>query len=173
MSEKKNVHYLRTPQAADKTHNLHEEDEVGTGGNAGGTTEMRWVDPLAGPTRDDLLAPQEKERLRQVHEFANKLLIDKQKLTIQERKLMKEGVRPAAQQGQSKGLGSGRGGSGSRYKEHPIAKKFAGKIDKQLSPLATENEADTNAELKEQLENKLQNRYQNTPKFNPRPRPPG
>lgn len=176
MSEKKHQKPANFSQPYEYINNPQREDDdvSGTGGKGGGETEMRWKDPFAAPTRDDLLPPQEKNRLKKVHEMVNKGLVDKQKQTLAERKLMKEGVRHVTKQqyGQTKGFGSGRGVV-SRYKQHPIAKKFNGKIDKQLSPLANENEANTNPELKEQLENRLENKYRNTPKFNPKPRPPG
>lgn len=67
-------------------------------------------------------------------------------------------------------------GNNNGLKTHPISQKayFSG-IDKQITPNASDNLTNTNADQKSDLEQRLelQNRLQhtNTPKFNPTPRP--
>lgn len=178
MPEQKKRHLSKKSQATENINFPHlneEEGEKGTGGS--GSVDVRWVDPFAVPSRDDILPPQERSRLRKVHELKNKVLVDKQKQTIAERKLLKEGVRPqVSMQAQKKGLGSSRGNVISRFKDHPVlSKKMSGKIDDKLSPLSNENKSETNEELKNEneLRNELKNQHRlqfnNTPKL----RPPG
>jgi hypothetical protein len=149
-------------------------DEDG-GTEAGGKTgaiEFRYKDPLLGPARDDLLAPQEINRLLIVHQDVHKEHVRKQQQTREDRLALKEGRQSILQQRARQGLGGG--GSGiSRFKKHPISDKaqFSGIVDKKV--IGVPSEAETNAELQDKLENKYQNKYVNTPKFNPRPRFPG
>lgn len=140
--------------------------ETGSGGKTG-EVGFRFKTEIF---RDDQLPPAEIRRLLQIHKEAHKAYVTKQKLTRKERLALKEGRKDLTSQYR---LGQGAGGGGlSSYKKHPISNKaqFSG-IDKQLSALPTENEADTNAELREKLENKYNHRYTPTKQFNPKPRP--
>ncbi|MDR3491282.1 MAG: hypothetical protein P4M12_04460 [Gammaproteobacteria bacterium] len=151
-----------------------EEDESGRGGKSG-EIEFRYKDAFTGPTRDDLLPPNEIKRLMIVHKDTHKMRVDKQKQLREERVALKEGKYiPNNERVYQKGFGASSGGSSSRYKKHPISDKayFSGK-DKQVVGVPTLTESNTNEDLKEALENKLENKYQNVPKFNPKPRYPG
>jgi hypothetical protein len=146
-------------------------DDEGSGGKTG-AIEFRWDDGSAAMRRDDLLSPNEMDRLLAVHDSMHKGRVEKQKFTREQRAAMKEGR--YVQQADSRyrqGLGGGGGGE-SRFKKHPISNmaQFSG-IDKQVVGVPTLNEADTNAEMKDKLENRLQNKLRNQPRFNPRPRP--
>jgi hypothetical protein len=120
--------------------------------------------------RDDLLHPAEIRRLLQVHSETHKAYVNKQKQLRKERIALKENRKSATAQYRA-GFG-GSGGQVSRYKKHPISAKaqFSG-IDKQVTALPTENEADTNAKLRDELENRYNYRFQPTRQFNPKPRP--
>jgi hypothetical protein len=122
-------------------------------------------------SRDDMLAPSEIRRLLKTHQEIHKSYIDKQKLLRKERSALKEGRKDlVAQYRAQHGLG-GAGGS-SPYKKHPISNKaqFSG-IDKQVTSLPAENEAETNSELRAELENKYNHRLQPKRAFNPKPSP--
>jgi len=125
-------------------------------------------------SRDDLLSPTELNRLRAAENGFNKAQVDKQKLLRKERAALKEGRKDLVAQYRGQ-LGHGGGGSTSRYKQHPIANKaqFSG-IDKQVSQIPSESEANTNDQLRNDLENRYNLTYQHQPKrtFNPRPRGP-
>ena len=94
------------------------------------------------------------------------------KLTRKEREFLKNGRKDLIQQHRTRyGLGGGASG-GSHYKKHPISNKaqFSG-IDKQVTALPTENEANTNDELRNKLENRLNYNLQPKRQFNPKPSP--
>jgi hypothetical protein len=119
--------------------------------------------------RDDLLHPGEIKRLLQIHSEAHKEFVNKQKILRKERAALKEGRKDYS--AQQRGTHSG-GTTVSRYKKHPISNKaqFSG-IDKQVSTLPSENEAETNEKLRNDLENRYNHRLQPTRQFNPKPRP--
>ncbi len=152
-----------------------EEDEGKGSGGKSGEIEFKYKDAFSGPTRDDLLPPNEMKRLMVVHKDTHKLRVDKQKQVREERLALKEGKYvPNNEKSYQKGLGSSGGRGSSPYKKHPISDKayFSG-MDKQVVGVPTLNESNTNSDLKDALENRFENKYQNTPKFNPKPRYPG
>jgi hypothetical protein len=163
-------------------YDLNEEDDSGqgsfggtgdeSGGGIGGKIHFRFRDAASLPPRDDVLPITEIKRLLIVHGELHKERVDKQKQTRKERAALKEGKKLATHGQQQR---QGFGGS-ARFKQHPIANKaqFSG-IDKQVTGLPTEFDAETNAEMQDRLENRLQNRlqHQNVPRFNPTPRPKG
>lgn len=140
--------------------------ETGSGGKSG-EIGFRFKTEIY---RDEQLPPHEIKRLLQIHKDAHKAQVTKQKLTRKERQALKEGRKDLVSQYRT-GYGAG-GGNASIYKKHPISNKaqFSG-IDKQVSALPTENEADTNPELRDKLENRYNYNYQPTKQFNPKPRP--
>lgn len=155
----------------DKDQN--EEDSGTSGeegqGGVGGKIHFRYKDAASLEPRDDMLPPTEIQRLLRLHGEIHKARVDKQKAIRKERKALKEGklrILTTAQQG----YGGVR--YSSQYKTHPISHKaqFSG-IDKQITGIPTEFDAETNLEMREQLENRFVHR--NIPKFNPKPRPRG
>jgi hypothetical protein len=160
----------------DSKRNETVDDDSDTGSSGGGKTgaiEFRFQDGMAGLRRDDLLAPNEMNRLMLVHENMHKARVEKQRITRQDRAAKKEGRFVAQPESRNRhGLGGGGGGGSSKFKKHPISNmaQFSG-IDKQVVGVPSLNEAETNAEMKDTLENRLENKYRNTPRFNPRPRP--
>lgn len=152
-----------------------DQGEGGLGG-AGGKIRYRYKDAASLEPRDDMLSPNELQRLLNVHKDLHKGRVDKQKVTRKEREATKQGnLKQAAIIRQQAGYAQ-RGGSHSRFKQHPVSNmaQFSG-IDKQLSSMPTINEADTNLEARDQLDNRLENNLQlrNAPKFNPTFRPRG
>lgn len=145
----------------------------GSQGGQGGKTGKIGVRVKTEISRDDLLAPSEVRRLLQAHQNLHKSYVDKQKQLRKERAAIKEGRKDLAAQLRSQ---HGRGGSGglSRYKKHPISNKaqFSG-MDKQVSTLPTEFEAETNSEMRNDLENRYNYRFQPAParRHLPKPRP--
>jgi hypothetical protein len=155
------------------------DDETGTGGGTGGQTdaiEFRYHDILSTPSRDDTLPNNEIRRLAVVHRDLHKERVNKQKFLREQRAILKQSTPDGPRARSQAGFGFGGGGSSSRFKKHPISDKaqFSG-VDKQVTGLPNQNEANTNSDLQDKLENRLQNqnRLQNVPKFNPRPRPAG
>ncbi len=170
----------------DEKNKKYDEEESQTGesgqGDQGGQTgqggvageiRFRYKDAMSIEPRDDALPLSEINRLLAVHKDLHKAYVDKQKQTRKERKILKEG-RASLTSRQDIGVGLRRGGQGgnSRYKTHPISNKaqFSG-VDRQISALPTENQANTNEEQRNDLENRYELRLQNMPKFNPKPRP--
>lgn len=142
--------------------------EGGKGGKSG-EVNFRFKTEIY---RDEQLPPGEIKRLLEIHKESHKAYVEKQKETRKERAFLKEGRKDLVDQHRARfGMGGG-GGSSSRYKKHPISNKaqFSG-IDKQVSALPTENEANTNSELRNELENRYNYKHQPTRQFNPKPRP--
>lgn len=154
---------------------LDEKDEESRGGETGGQggkSGKIGVRVQVEISRDDLLAPSEIKRLTKTHQDIHKSRVDKQKLLRKEREALKEGRVDKVMQYRSQlGMGGG-SGSMSRYKKHPITNKaqFSG-IDKQVTSIPTENQAETNSEVRNDLENRLNHRFQPKRTFNPKPRP--
>ena len=147
----------------------NEDDDKGGegGGKSSGDIHFRYKDILSTGPRDDVLPEGEIKRLLIVHQDLHKNRVEKQKVTLKERKAAKEG------RYENKNRGHGfAGGGASPYKKHPISNKaqFSG-IDRQVTALPTENQAETNSETKEKLENQNRNVLRHSPKFNPKPRP--
>jgi len=149
-----------------------DDDESGTTGQRG-AIEFSYKDAFTGPTRDDLLSPQEIKRLTLVQKEAHEAFVNKQKI-LRESRANPDKPKYDVTKQQQKGYGHSAGGGTSQYKQHRIASlaQFSG-TDKQVSGIPTLSEQQTNEAAKESLENSLQNRYVNQPKFNPKPRPPG
>lgn len=155
-------------------YNQHDEEdeEKGGGGSAGGAAgeiKFRYHDILSEEPRDDVLTPEEITRLLAVHKDIHKERVDKQKVIRKERKAVKEG--PAHLVTRKAYTGGTGGGTYSKYKTHPIAIKFSGIRDQQIT--APETNKDLQQELVNKLEDKLENklRLQNAPRFTPKPRP--
>jgi hypothetical protein len=153
-----------------------DEKESGEGGSTGigsGEIHFRYKDILSTGPRDDVLPQDEIKRLLIVHQDSHKDRVEKQKLMYKERQALKEGrtsVRMSVYDDRKMGYNFS-GASASPHKEHPILTRkaqFSG-IDRQVTSLPTENQADTNLDAKEKLEN--QYRLRHAPKFNPKPRP--
>jgi len=153
-----------------KNQNLIEDEDEGEGGGKSGKINLRFKTEVL---RDDLLSPDEMSRLLAVHADLHKANVDKQKVLRKERAEIKQGKK------QQIGQGLGQGNQ-SRFKKHPISNKaqFSG-IDRQVSNVPTEFQAETNDDARNELQNRLENRLenrlqlQNQPKreFNPKPRP--
>jgi hypothetical protein len=151
-----------------------DEGESGeTGGTSSGEIHFRYKDILSTVPRDDVLPDSEIKRLLIVHQDLHKDRVDKQKAVRKERQALKEGRTKVWTSYDEKRMGRGfSGGSSSPYKSHPITNKaqFSG-IDRQVTSLPTENQAETNSDLRDQLENQNRNVLRHSPKFNPKPRP--
>lgn len=147
------------------------EDKGGRGGKSGEIGARVKIEI----SRDDLLSPSELKRLISTHQDLHKSYVDKQKLLRKERKALKEGQKALVKQIHQSRMGLGGGGSAARFKQHPINNKaqFSG-VDKQVSNIPTQFEAETNSKLKNDLENRHELKHQFQPKrtFNPKPRGP-
>lgn len=144
----------------------------GEGGKSSGEVYFRYKDILSAGGRDDTLPANEIKRLLIVHQDLHKERVEKQKLTLKERKALKEGRSVTSTYTEAKMGRGGGSGQASPYKKHPITDKaqFSG-IDRQVISLPTENQAETNLDAKEKLENQNRNVLRHSPKFNPKPRP--
>ena len=155
--------------------NNYEKDDSEEGGKSGtggksGEIHFKFRDAMSLPPRDDALPPSELKRLLTVHVELHKQRVDKQKTSRQERAAIKAG-KTHIQSLNQRALGQSGGGSGSKYKKHPISNSAYFSGDRQTIGLPTEYNAETNLEAGEKLENRFVNRQ--VPRFNPKPRPPG
>lgn len=155
---------------------VDEEGEQGEQGGTGGSVgeiEFHYRDIFSAESRDDLLSPEELNRLLAVHIHLHKDYVTKQRNLRKERKARKEG--PANLTTLDHRGTYQMGDRSANYKMHPIAMKaqFSGATDQKVVNVAGLNTAETNEENKDKLENRYQNqlRLQNAPKFNPKPRP--
>lgn len=157
----------------------HQDQNDESGGNSGQSGQIEFAEFLGtgGPSRDDLLSPQEIKRLQSQHEALHKDYVKKQKELRSERQAAKDN-KSAHRATHTPGQGlSGGSGEMSLYKPNPIldCAQFSGATDKKVNPSAANNEANTNEEQRAdiELQYKLQNQPRYTPKpgFNPRPTP--
>lgn len=153
--------------------NINEEEDKkgdeGEGGQGGAIQFRDWTLPSTSKQREEALPAGEIKRLLIVQQELHKTRVDRQKQTRKDYKALKEG-RPHAKSQH----GVGHGVRTSPYKAHPISHKaqFSG-IDRQVTGIPTENQAETNAEMRNELQNRNELRqqhqlqYSSTPKMRP------
>lgn len=135
------------------------EGDSGKGGKGGKGGQVEFREFIAGGEnlRDDLLPEDEKKRLLVVHKGTHEVGVKKQKNLRDERQALKEGKISL----QSFREGLNRGGINAMYKANPLLAdkaQFSG-VDKQVSALPDENNAETNNEKREELQYQYQLRY--------------
>lgn len=149
-----------------------DDDESGSGGQGGKIDFVDFTDSKD-HKRDDELSPQDLKRLLATHKDAHEIKVKHQKEKIEHNKNLKDGKITLAAHRASFGNSAA---APAGFKPNPkLADKvqFSG-IDKQVTGLITENNADTNPEQRDALLNELKYQlgYQPTPKFNPKPQGP-
>jgi len=167
-------------QALEKKEDT-DEGEQGSSGGQGGDIEFRYVDPLTGPKRDDLLAPAEVKRLLHVHKDTHKMRVDSQKNLRKERAAVKEGRYVASMEAkihQGYGLGGGSNQSSQFKSGHPLERtaQYSGLTERKVNGLPSNKDMVTNEETQQKLEERNELKLSNMPKFNrppPRPKFPG
>jgi hypothetical protein len=150
---------------------FQEEDDDAGSGSDGKSGQIAFKDFSVGDQslRDDALSPESTKRLLAVHQHMHEARVKKQKDLRAQRALVKSGDIPL----QTYKQGMMETGMNAQYRQHPILAdkvQFSG-IDRQETPLSTEQVSATNEANRDELELQYRLRYapEQTPRFNPKP----
>lgn len=136
-----------------------DDDDSGNTGT-GSEVHFRYRDAMSLGPRDDELPLADIRHFMAIHKDIHKDRVDKQRILLNEREALKAGKKPTShyQVGQERG----------NYKTHWLSStaQFSG-IDKQVTQVPNQNEANTNDQLKDELQNRLN--YKPGQKFHPKP----